>query len=286
MGGIVRTSSEGAAASGVGAKSESVDAADGLMQLLVTAGQDDLLIFWDVIDMHHHSQFKERTSEVTALAYDPSSDMLVTGHENGDMALWNIETGATIRVDAHSNTVTCLEVVNHSFSTSNTASKQFVISGSYDGTVARVMICLVDGVMAGEARDNKQAMASPSSRVAALGLYRTLLRTAQRWPAEPTRPDRSLAAMLPDAIRSRFRASAAAESDAKKLLAYGEAELVALRRMLHSTAKKQNPATVPYSIASEAERKKARLHSDVMLSSEAQNQSQTLVAKIKRVLGY
>ncbi|KNC50864.1 uncharacterized protein AMSG_07094, partial [Thecamonas trahens ATCC 50062] len=136
MGGIVRTSSEGAAASGVGAKSESVDAADGLMQLLVTAGQDDLLIFWDVIDMHHHSQFKERTSEVTALAYDPSSDMLVTGHENGDMALWNIETGATIRVDAHSNTVTCLEVVNHSFSTSNTASKQFVISGSYDGTVA------------------------------------------------------------------------------------------------------------------------------------------------------
>ena len=137
-----------------------------------------------------------------------------------------------------------------------------------------------------EARDNKQAMASPSSRVAALGLYRTLLRTAQRWPAEPTRPDRSLAAMLPDAIRSRFRASAAAESDAKKLLAYGEAELAALRRMLHSTAKKQNPATVPYSIASEAERKKARLHSDVMLSSEAQNQSQTLVAKIKRVLGY
>ncbi len=34
----------------------------------------------------------ENNSEITCLGYLPLSNLFVTGHENGDLRLWNIDT--------------------------------------------------------------------------------------------------------------------------------------------------------------------------------------------------
>lgn len=49
-------------------------------------------------------------------------------------------------------------------------------------------------------------MASPSSStVAAVALYRRLLRIQRRWPAEPDRPGRSVKEALLVHVRKQFR---------------------------------------------------------------------------------
>ena len=103
---------------------------------------------------------------------------------------------------------------------------------------------------------------------------------------DPTRQDRSLGEVLGKTIRDRFRASAGqTEIAPEALYAYGVEELAALRALMGNAAKNKHKAHVPYKMASKDDKKQARIHSAVQLSTSTQKESQGFVARVKRSVG-
>jgi WD40 repeat protein len=61
--------------------------------------------------------------------YCESKKILVTGHDNGCVRLWNLDTGSTINMTHHSNTVSCI------ISATLKRGEEFMLTGSFDGKV-------------------------------------------------------------------------------------------------------------------------------------------------------
>ena len=97
---------------------------------IFSASLDNTIRMWDPYDMCCTRVLKEDRSEISAITCLRSKSKIVSGHDDGSLRLWNLDTGSTTNLREHSNTVTCL--VTASFEGKD---EELVLSGSFDGYV-------------------------------------------------------------------------------------------------------------------------------------------------------
>ncbi len=95
---------------------------------IFSASLDNTIRMWDPYDMCCTRVLKEDRSEISAITCLRSRSKIVSGHDDGSLRLWNLDTGSTTNLREHSNTVTCL--VPAVFEGRD---EQLVLSGSFDG---------------------------------------------------------------------------------------------------------------------------------------------------------
>ncbi|EFJ40323.1 hypothetical protein VOLCADRAFT_99881 [Volvox carteri f. nagariensis] len=97
---------------------------------IFSASVDNTVRLWDPYDMGCIRVMEEATSEISAMTFFEGWNLLVTGHDNGNIRLWNLDTGhATTLKDKHTNAVTALSLaLVH-------RNEELLISASYDGWV-------------------------------------------------------------------------------------------------------------------------------------------------------
>lgn len=97
--------------------------------LLYSASLDGTIRAWDPFDMSCLSVLRETRSEIACLHHSPLCDFLLTGHDDGTIRLWNVDSGSTITLSGHTNTVCCLGVTTRGAETS------LLLSSGFDGQV-------------------------------------------------------------------------------------------------------------------------------------------------------
>ncbi|KXZ44857.1 hypothetical protein GPECTOR_61g810 [Gonium pectorale] len=92
-----------------------------------SASLDNTVRLWDPYDMACIRVMEEGASEISAMTFYEGWNLVVTGHDNGDIRLWNLDTGAAVTLRQHANTVTALALaLVH-------RNEELLLSGSYDG---------------------------------------------------------------------------------------------------------------------------------------------------------
>ncbi|CAG9465089.1 unnamed protein product [Pedinophyceae sp. YPF-701] len=99
-------------------------------RLISSCPNDGTIRQWDPFDMACLRVLHERGPEVTAMVLFTPRDLLVTGHEDGTVKAWKLDTGSCQSVKEHGNSVTGLAIAQVS------SMDTLVISGAFDGTVA------------------------------------------------------------------------------------------------------------------------------------------------------
>eukprot|EP00002_Diphylleia_rotans_P021446 TRINITY_DN4172_c0_g1_i1.p1 TRINITY_DN4172_c0_g1~~TRINITY_DN4172_c0_g1_i1.p1 ORF type:complete len:728 (+),score=99.57 TRINITY_DN4172_c0_g1_i1:43-2226(+) len=107
---------------------------------LLSVSMDNTIRRLDPRDLICLQQLVERESEIISSYYHHNFKVLCTGHENGVVRLWNIETGSITSTNAHSNSVTSL--VGSSFK-----GKEYLTSVGFDGKMAIWDITTQGGIM-------------------------------------------------------------------------------------------------------------------------------------------
>ena len=97
---------------------------------IFSASLDNTIRMWDPYDMCCTRVLKEDRSEISAITCLRSKSKIVSGHDDGSLRLWNLDTGSTTNLREHSNTVTCL--ITACFEGKD---EELVLSGSFDGYV-------------------------------------------------------------------------------------------------------------------------------------------------------
>lgn len=97
--------------------------------LLHSASLDNTIRAWDPYDMSCVSTLHEVHSEISCLLYSPTNGFLISGNDDGSIRLWNPESGSTINLLEHTNTVCCLDVAVRGRS-------ELLLSAGFDGHVA------------------------------------------------------------------------------------------------------------------------------------------------------
>jgi WD40 repeat protein len=64
--------------------------------------------------------------EISCLHVSELCDFVITGNDDGTIRLWNPDSGSTISLVGHTNTVTCLEVATR-------GNCELLLSTGYDG---------------------------------------------------------------------------------------------------------------------------------------------------------
>lgn len=95
---------------------------------LFSAALDNTLRSWDWYDMRCLFKLREPKSEMTVLARLPDSGILATGNEDGTIRLWSCDTGSTMVLRGHENTVLCLDIAER-------RRHVYLLSAGYDGKV-------------------------------------------------------------------------------------------------------------------------------------------------------
>ncbi|GFR51000.1 hypothetical protein Agub_g13326, partial [Astrephomene gubernaculifera] len=96
---------------------------------IFSASLDNTVRLWDPYDMECLRVIEEGCSEISAMTFYEGWNLLVTGHDNGDIRLWNLDTSHSVTLRQHSNTVTSLALaLVH-------RNEELLISASYDGWV-------------------------------------------------------------------------------------------------------------------------------------------------------
>jgi len=95
--------------SDVGAKQHS-SGTGGEAQVIYSASLDNTIRVWDPYDMAVLSILREATSELSCLFVSSLCEFLITGNDDGSIRLWNADSGSTISLAGHTNTVCCLDV--------------------------------------------------------------------------------------------------------------------------------------------------------------------------------
>jgi WD40 repeat protein len=98
--------------------------------------------------MYCKNVLTEKVSEMSAsLRIDDHTKVhFVTGHDNGNICFWNLDTGLICRLPIHSNTTCSLIPANFENDTDylvdspgkNINNKYYVVSGSFDGSLALI----------------------------------------------------------------------------------------------------------------------------------------------------
>ncbi len=71
---------------------------------------------------------REEASEISCMVHSDEVDFLVTGNDDGTIRLWNADSGSTITLTGHQNTVTCL-------ATARRGRVDLLLSAGFDGHV-------------------------------------------------------------------------------------------------------------------------------------------------------
>jgi WD40 repeat protein len=102
---------------------------------IFSASLDNTIRQWDPYDLACIRVFEEYRSEVSCMTFAGLSKKLVTGHDDGSVRLWDLDTGSTVNLHeperGHGNTVACVCVVER-----NGGDEQLVATGGFDGRVA------------------------------------------------------------------------------------------------------------------------------------------------------
>ena len=77
---------------------------------IFSASQDSTLRLWDPVGLDCLRVYEGAPSEVACATFFEAWDVLVSGHDNGAVVLWNVATGAHRTLHHHSNTVSCMEM--------------------------------------------------------------------------------------------------------------------------------------------------------------------------------
>eukprot|EP01065_Artemidia_motanka_P011779 TRINITY_DN16422_c0_g1_i1.p1 TRINITY_DN16422_c0_g1~~TRINITY_DN16422_c0_g1_i1.p1 ORF type:complete len:753 (+),score=286.51 TRINITY_DN16422_c0_g1_i1:67-2325(+) len=128
-----------------GDDSHSVGAGEDLC--VVSASVDNTICFWSVLDSLQCTKTlteKGRNSEISAFLYIPQERIVVTGHENGSLRVWNPQTDKSWRVGVggvtgagHTNTVSSLAYAGSRYSMAGVLEdRPHVVSASFDGHLA------------------------------------------------------------------------------------------------------------------------------------------------------
>ncbi len=68
---------------------------------------------------------------MSSLTFLEGRNLVVSGHDNGVVRIWDLDTGSTINMKQHKGTVSCLMVAYFR------KSEEFILSGSYDGRLGQ-----------------------------------------------------------------------------------------------------------------------------------------------------
>jgi WD40 repeat protein len=77
---------------------------------IFSASQDNTLRLWDPVGLGCLRVYGGVPSEVSTCTFFEGWNLLVSGHDNGAIALWNVATGAHRTLHHHTNTVSCMEM--------------------------------------------------------------------------------------------------------------------------------------------------------------------------------
>ena len=87
------------------------DAGSAEDEVLYSASLDNTIRSWQPYDMSGLSVLHETASEISCMLHSPLCAFLLTGNDDGSIRLWNPDSGSTITLTGHTNTVCCLDVV-------------------------------------------------------------------------------------------------------------------------------------------------------------------------------
>jgi WD40 repeat protein len=104
-------------------------AGGGTEGLLYSASLDNTIKAWDPYDMSCVSTLREGYSEMSCLLVSSTNGFLISGNDDGSIRLWNPDSGSTINLLEHTNTVTCLDACVRGRS-------ELLLSAGFDGHVA------------------------------------------------------------------------------------------------------------------------------------------------------
>ena len=96
--------------------------------VVYSASLDNTVRAWDPYDMATLSVLREVSSEISCLLVSPHCDFVITGNDDGSIRLWNPDSGSTVTLEGHTNTVTCLDVASR-------GGQDFLLSSGYDAHV-------------------------------------------------------------------------------------------------------------------------------------------------------
>mmetsp|Transcript_30067 Transcript_30067/g.77977 ORF Transcript_30067/g.77977 Transcript_30067/m.77977 type:complete len:848 (-) Transcript_30067:359-2902(-) len=96
---------------------------------VLSASTDGTMRVWDPYDMSCARVMHQEFSEISAMAFHEVKDIMVTGHDNGDVHLWDMGSGSSQLLRQHSNTVTAVLVVLLK------RNEELLITTGYDGIV-------------------------------------------------------------------------------------------------------------------------------------------------------
>ncbi|MEW5314577.1 MAG: hypothetical protein WDW38_006061 [Sanguina aurantia] len=96
---------------------------------LFTASEDNSVRVWDPAGMDVIRVLHESVSEITAMTFHEGWNLVVTGHDNGAIRVWSLDTGRATTLLQHTNSITFLGMaLVH-------RNEELLVSAGYDGQV-------------------------------------------------------------------------------------------------------------------------------------------------------
>lgn len=102
---------------------------------IITCSLDNTIRLWDSKKMDVINLLESpENAELSCMTFLPNCCLVATGHEDGSLRLWNLEISSDVVLKSqkggnHTNSISC--ITSDKFKES-----EFLIAGSYDGTVS------------------------------------------------------------------------------------------------------------------------------------------------------
>jgi WD40 repeat protein len=77
---------------------------------IFSASLDGSVRLWHPITLACLHVYRGDHSDISCMTFFEGWNVLITGHEDGEVVLWNVATGTDRVIGRHSNTVTCMEM--------------------------------------------------------------------------------------------------------------------------------------------------------------------------------
>ncbi|XXQ32732.1 WD domain, G-beta repeat [Plasmodiophora brassicae] len=99
-------------------------------RMLCSASLDNTIRCWSIGSMSCVAVLREAASEIASIAHVPDTNLVLSGLDNGVIHLWNVDTGSTLVLKAHTNMVTCMAIARVP-----RRHRDYLITSGFDGRV-------------------------------------------------------------------------------------------------------------------------------------------------------